>query len=725
LKGLVESPHLGPWIARCLVAAGVVSILELGCVLAILPAAGADPIGLALYFPHLLAIHLLAALLLAAVGARLEPLARRLKWPDPARLTAVFLGAVLAVFSLDAFHSFALQGQHRQFPERLQLLELFGLAAVILSCFCTTRFLLRPLLSRLFARLPHLSRPRVVPIAATGFGALATIWVACFGLHPLHLDALAGPAGVIALALVLAAVRWIWPRVPRRTVGVSLILLPALFLVVPLVSWPNPHARFVLYGHTPMAGSLARHLRNLADLDGDGSSSSWLGGRDCRELDPEVGPARREIPGDGIDQDCRGGDARRSAPRQHLDATPPSCALPEGARGLLLITIDAWPADHLDGKITPRAFDLARSSTTFTRAYAPATMTDKVLPCLLGGDILSSIGAPNMVADSAHCIGPPLPARLGRHGIRTGFINPLGSAEATRQGFDEENPSATMRDPLTVNIGSAFLSAATTDDGLAFISRHRDERFFLWVHYLDPHAPYRDPYGFDPGASELDAHERRLHHADSQLGRLLDGVAEMGLSGSTVIAVTADHGEALGRRGREGHGPDAFEEIARVPLVVWVPGCPASVVERPVSTMQIGATFGALTGAAMPGKGLFDATEEGDLPVVTEALFDGGRFALGAFRRAIVDVRYKLIVDVRDGGKMLFDLSEDPGEEIDVLRSRPNAAKEMEALYQRWLDRPRPAHLEGCQKVATDETGRKIDFDFLTPPALPRSRNRK
>jgi len=83
----------------------------------------------------------------------------------------------------------------------------------------------------------------------------------------------------------------------------------------------------------------------------------------------------------------------------------------------------------------------------------------------------------------------------------------------------------------------------------------------------------------------------------------------------------------------------------------------------------------------VPGWGLFD---EHPLPVVSEATVGYDT----QFKRAIVGPRYKLIVDVPNGGRVLFDLETDPGETSNVYGSAKGARAAMEDAYQRWLDAP-------------------------------------
>jgi arylsulfatase A-like enzyme len=265
-------------------------------------------------------------------------------------------------------------------------------------------------------------------------------------------------------------------------------------------------------------------------------------------------------------------------------------------------------------------------------------------------------------------------------GWRTAAFNSFGNLHPLMgRGFDSINDE--WMDAYAGS-GDAMLTSRTlAREALSFASAS-DTPFFAWVHFSDVHSPYK----FDHDERGHTRTEDQSYDLDvAYVGKALDGLfgamAERKLFERTIVVVSADHGEELMARGREAHGANLFEECTHVPLVVWIPGCAPRVVEKPVGTTQIGPTLGALAGVPIPGWGLFDARP---LPVVTEATVGYDI----QYKRAIVGERYKLIVDVANGGRMLFDLTADPGETANIYGSNPAAAAGMETAYQRWLDAP-------------------------------------
>ena len=215
---------------------------------------------------------------------------------------------------------------------------------------------------------------------------------------------------------------------------------------------------------------------------------------------------------------------------------------------------------------------------------------------------------------------------------------------------------------------------------LSFAQQQAQRPFFVWLHYPDTHAPYRSVTEADSG---LARYAGALAYVDAHFGRLVESVTTSGLADKTLIILSSDHGEGLGTRGREGHGPDLYEESIRVPLGIRIAGCAPARVEHPVSLTQLAATIAAFTNAPVSGSALAQSADSPATVVVEEEPVRPLTFS-----RAIVGDRYKLIVDARNGGRMLFDLETDPGETHNIASDNPEALSQLEASYQRWLDAP-------------------------------------
>ncbi|MBX3176361.1 MAG: sulfatase [Candidatus Hydrogenedentes bacterium] len=258
----------------------------------------------------------------------------------------------------------------------------------------------------------------------------------------------------------------------------------------------------------------------------------------------------------------------------------------------------------------------------------------------------------------------------------------------------------------------------------AFIRRHRDQPFYLWVHYIDPHAPYdppaclrRVPEGpwpfFHPYAGGEEwgipilgqnfavdeehrdyvrsLYEGEVTYVDAFVGRLMDALERAGVGGETYVCFTSDHGEELWDHGAWGHGQSLYEEQIRVPLIVAGPGVATGVETAPVSAIHLLPTLAELMGAdpsaAWRGTSLAPALRgEAALPT------DIPIFALGTTNRADnpkIMVRqgdYKLIRTLGGEALELYNLADDPGETRNIAGDQPDAADRLNAMLDAWLD---------------------------------------
>ena len=108
--------------------------------------------------------------------------------------------------------------------------------------------------------------------------------------------------------------------------------------------------------------------------------------------------------------------------------------------------------------------------------------------------------------------------------------------------------------------------------------------FFLFLHYWDPHAPYKPPSPFNrlfwkkdfpENESLLDfmisQYDGEIAYCDSEVGRLLEFLSDNGLFDKTIIIVTADHGENLMEHGNYMGHRGLYDCITRIPLIIRFP----------------------------------------------------------------------------------------------------------------------------------------------------------
>lgn len=241
-------------------------------------------------------------------------------------------------------------------------------------------------------------------------------------------------------------------------------------------------------------------------------------------------------------------------------------------QNILLITIDTLRADALGvygGRAATPALDrLARDGVRFDFAHAHAVVTLPSHASILTGQYPFRHG----LRDNS---GYRLPARtrtaassFKQAGYATAaFVSafPLHSRFGLNQGFDVyDDGFGETRDP-TEFVMPERPASDVVPRARSWIAHRRTDRWFVWVHVFDPHAPYRPPPPFDVQYASH-PYDGEVAATDAALAPLFEDVRASGRP--TLVVVTSDHGEALGDHGEASHGLFAYESTLRVPLII-------------------------------------------------------------------------------------------------------------------------------------------------------------
>jgi arylsulfatase A-like enzyme len=334
---------------------------------------------------------------------------------------------------------------------------------------------------------------------------------------------------------------------------------------------------------------------------------------------------------------------------------PPQTAQARGDKAdrpqaVILIMTDTLRPDRLDAYGNPRQTAptltrLAREGALFRDAQSQATWTKVAAPVLLTSLYPLTTGVRDFT-DRVPSTAVTLAEAFRKGGYTTlGFTSApfTGTFSNMQQGYEELYES-----PLT--LASSKTARPITDLLLPWLDHHREEPFFAFVHYFDPHQPYRpDPpfdrlWGEPAWAGEHDADNQKaiaaiqdperqsesmpmpvdfkaagvdlatfrereltwydgsIREMDTELERLMERLRELGLDQRTLLVFTSDHGEEFFEHGLEGHGQTAYQELTHVPLVVRYPGVvPSSqVIDETVSLIDVMPTMLALSHLPVP-----------------------------------------------------------------------------------------------------------------------------
>lgn len=395
---------------------------------------------------------------------------------------------------------------------------------------------------------------------------------------------------------------------------------------------------------------------------------------------------------------------------------------------VLILVVDALRADHVgclgyERNTTPFIDSLAADGVLFTQAVSNSNATRSTVPSIF-----------TLVYPSVHGIlgrdGPVLSPRfvtlaeiLKNQGYATQAYMPNGPLRRVfnfDQGFD-------IYDDRIMGFGKLerYDSALPINESiLSWIDGHGNKRFFMYVHYVEPHSPYHPPPAYDKMFYGTDAanhvrtiedkelerlkrssgktfpleindlnfylaqYDAEIRYADDQIKHLLDNLQQRGLLENTAIFLTADHGEAFLEHGHWMHATSPlYEEVIHVPLIAKLPGSERKGLrfDGPVHTFDISATILDLLDLTPD----FTVQAKSLLPIINGEVERQWEYTFveSLNERVLRNREWKFIIrgPLRRGRKALktrqelYNLLEDPSESNNLVRQEPEKAKELRA----------------------------------------------
>lgn len=441
---------------------------------------------------------------------------------------------------------------------------------------------------------------------------------------------------------------------------------------------------------------------------------------------------------------------------------------------VVLISVDTLRADRLgvyghSPSLTPAIDRFAQEGVLFRRAVASSPWTLPSIASLLTGLPTMRHGAGLPLGPGPSFLRSPLSdghqtlaERLGSAGYRTRAVvaNAFLSAElGVAQGFEEyRNPllqstqAGVLRELPLPRLLLSFLAAekvadpraeGITDVALEWLAEPADEPLFLWIHYIDTHAPFRaDPEGLEiiSPIDEIDAearvhadgtvvgdrfaavhqvrsgliwlgeedrrrivdyYDRSVRYVDHHLGRLFEALRQRSKTRDVVAVLTADHGEEFWDHGGFEHGHDYYSEVTQVPLIFWGPRrIPAArKVDGTAGLVDVVPTLLNLAEVEAPepedpaeGMSLVDLWNGAPIAARPPRFSTGNLYDLPAAMVEDGPWRYILRANQREE---LYNLDLDPEESRNLAHDEPDVA-----MRYRELVEPRLADFVANQNVS-------------------------
>jgi uncharacterized protein (TIRG00374 family) len=459
--------------------------------------------------------------------------------------------------------------------------------------------------------------------------------------------------------------------------------------------------------------------------------------------------------------------AEPAAVREAPTAVPAALAQ---RTNVILVMVDTLRADHLScyggAQPTPNLCSLADEGARFS-AFSHASWTKPSVASLLTSTLPSTHGVmskPSALPQEAELLSEVLASQGYATGGIASNVN-LAPSFGFAQGYDEyhylgpnylfgasESSSKLIPYQLLrtvyfklvpgLRVGD-FYQPAEIVNGVAidFLERHQQSRFFLFLHYMDPHDPYFEhPYNGkgiaraanqnpDPAqAAEMHRlYQGEIQYLDGEFAKLLAKIKELGIWDDTVIALVSDHGEEFQEHGGWWHGTTLYDEQIHVPfLIKWSrhqqdatrgEGALARIID--VSPTLLASSGGEIPGA-MQGLDLTHGAERDHLErlVLSEEDHEGNVL------RSLRSEEWKWI-EANHGNprglpeNVLFHVAKDPGERTDLYGNEPERVAELKshAEAQQQLAKSKALGSGATAELSDAEVQALKDLGYLSDAA--------
>ena len=386
-------------------------------------------------------------------------------------------------------------------------------------------------------------------------------------------------------------------------------------------------------------------------------------------------------------------------------------------RNVLLISIDTCRADHLSCygypyRTTPNIDVIAGEGVLFENVVSPVPITLPAHSSMLTGTVPPYHGVHDNYDYRLGDSNITLAEILKDKGFTTGAVVSavvLDSEYGVNQGFDYYNDRYGERRESTTIIQRK--GDETSRLAVEWLEEHKDERFFFFLHYFDPHADYEPPEPFRSGyAGRLYAGE--IAYTDYCIGAVIKRLKDLGLYDSTLIIITADHGESLHEHLEKTHDYFIYQSTLRVPLIFKVPGIVGGKRGGDVAGLiDIVPTVCKILGIKAPkqvqGRDLSSyfgrrQPRRRDRHLYCECLTPQRRYNTSSLL-GVVTNRFKYIQTTRPE---LYDLVKDPHEVNNLIKQQPQQARILQDRLKQILEQTIRRDLPDS-KLELDERARR------------------
>jgi arylsulfatase A-like enzyme len=360
-----------------------------------------------------------------------------------------------------------------------------------------------------------------------------------------------------------------------------------------------------------------------------------------------------------------------------------------------------------------------------------------------------------------------LAERLKREGYHTAAIigaDALDNRYGLDRSFDIYDVEFNKKMAIWAQEQYRRLGSEATERALAWL-QEKKEPFFLFMHYFDVHdiashilaehdyvarvlsrlrktrltcGPVRKLlqkietfYGQYQRCGKP-FHVRQVRKVDREIGKIIRALKDRNLYNQTMIIITSDHGDAFGEHGEFGHRKSLYDTTLRVPLILkGISGHEGKVISNMVCSIDLLPTIYELLGLAptasvgykpIEGKSLLpllDCKKEEERIAYSETRMEKSLENTNDLRLKYIALRtprWKLIINMLDDVRELYDVANDPGETCNVIAQYPDCAeslgKEAMRIYHQG-DADKPSQVAYTEEELDKVAERLKDLGYL------------
>ncbi|UCD83237.1 MAG: sulfatase, partial [Deltaproteobacteria bacterium] len=350
---------------------------------------------------------------------------------------------------------------------------------------------------------------------------------------------------------------------------------------------------------------------------------------------------------------------------------------------IILALVDALRPDHLgcygySRETSPNIDRIAREGVIFSNAISQASWTWPSVASLFTSLYPSQHKVTKIFGYPLSNSLTTLAEIMRDEGYTTGVISSnlcISEVFQFDQGFDYFNKRCS-------SFGCGDDAECITNQILTWLEMNYDSSFFIYLHYMDPHAPF-DPPSLFKGIIDkpnnfnninriISNYNGDIRFVDYHMGKLLSKLRELGMDDNTLFIIIADHGEEIYEHGGIAHGPTLYEEVLRIPVIFRYPALfpKGKVVEEIIQTIDIAPTILDVAGIQefkdMEGSSLLPLLSDKDRSLKSIVFSETGKFRVRG-KMTLQSKRWKLISDYSNTKIELYDLHNDPYESHNLI----------------------------------------------------------